>query len=183
MFTTNQLQILAVLINQPDKEYYLSELGDILSKHPGVFQRGINSLERQGVIESYKRGNQRFFQINKSYVFYDEIKNIVQKTQGIEGLLKKLVNNIDSIDMAFIYGTYAKDKMRIDSDIDILIRTKSFDIEDYFLEGITKIEQKVQREINYKIYLKEEFNKKKKMKDAFLEEVLSDKYILLKGKI
>ncbi len=85
--------------------------------------------------------------------------------------------------MAFIYGTYAKDKMRIDSDIDILIRTKSFDIEDYFLEGITIIEQKVQREINYKIYLKEEFNKKKKMKDAFLEEVLSDKYILLKGKI
>jgi len=31
MFTANQLQILAVLINQPDKEYYLSELGDILS--------------------------------------------------------------------------------------------------------------------------------------------------------
>jgi len=66
MFTANQLQILAILINHPEKTFYLSELGRILEKAPGVFHRGINSLENQGIISGSKQGNQKLFRILSS---------------------------------------------------------------------------------------------------------------------
>ena len=68
------------------------------------------------------------------------------------------------------------------SDIDILI-IGSERGEDFLLSQIESIEKKIQREINYKVYSQKEFKEKLKGKDPFLQEVLSDKYILIKGKL
>lgn len=182
MFTNSQIQILTILINQPDREYYLSELGEIIRKHPGVFQRGIISLENQGLVTSHKKGNQRLFRINKTHLLFNEVRGIIQKTQGTEGLLRKMVKRIQSITTALIYGSYPRDKMRADSDVDILVVGDS-KAEDALLHEIDKAERKLQREINYRFYSMQEFTEKIQGKDPFLQEVLSDKYILLKGKI
>lgn len=183
MFTKYQKQILAVLTNQPEKEYYLSELGGVLGKHPGVFLKGINSLEKQGIILSRKKGNQRLFKINSNNPLFEEIKSIVQKTEGVEGLLQRLVDTIKGISIALIYGSYARGELRFDSDIDMLVVTSNAKAEDILLEEIGDIEQKLQREINYKIYSAKEFTKKRKEKDPFLSEILSEAYILLKGRL
>ena len=79
MFTSYQSQILAILSSTPEKEYYLSELREMLGKHPGVFQRGLNSLEKQGWIMSRKRGGQRLFKINSSHPLFKEIKSVAHK--------------------------------------------------------------------------------------------------------
>jgi predicted nucleotidyltransferase len=181
MFTKNQRQILAVLISQPDQEYYLSELGNVLQKHPGTFQKGINSLEKRGIIISRRKGNQRFFRINTNNPLFEEIKGIVQKTEGAEGLLRELINRIKYISIAIIYGTYAKNSLRADSDIDLLVVADNPKAEDILLDKLEYIEKKLQREINYKIYSAEEFNANLKRGDPFLTEILSDKYIILKG--
>ena len=183
MFTDNQLQILAVLVSQPEKDYYMSELGEVLGKHPGVFQRGLNSLEQQGYVASRRRGNQRLFRINTNHPLFAEIKKIVEKTSGVEGLLRTLVNNISEITVAIIYGSYAKNRMRTDSDIDLLIVSDVGDSEQILLKRLPALERKLQREINYKFYLTKEFKKSIGSHNPFLEEVLKDKYILLKGTI
>ena len=107
----------------------------------------------------------------------------MQKTYGAEGLLRRLVKEIKGISIALIYGSYARDKMHLDSDIDILVVADNLKSEDELLSKIDGIEQILQREINYKFYSEKEFFKKMKAKEPFLEEVLSDKYILLKGKV
>lgn len=183
MFTDNQIQILAILTNHSSTEYYLSELGAILKKRPGIFQRGINSLEKQGYILSRKRGNQRLFKINIKHPIFPEIKGIAQKTKGVEGLLVEAVKKIKGISSALIYGSYVKGRMRPDSDVDILVVVDDLKAEDALLGKIGIIEDKIQREVNYKIYAEGEFEKKRKNKDPFLDEILSDKYIMLKGGI
>jgi hypothetical protein len=45
------------------------------------------------------------------------------------------------------------------------------------------VEKAIGREINYKLYTEKDFRQKRKDKDPFLTEVLTDKYILLKGTI
>ena len=182
MYTENQIKILTVLINQPTKEYYLSELSQIFGKQPGIFQKGLNSLELEGIIKSRRDGNRRLFQINESYPLLQEIKNIIQKTAGVEGLLKQLVENISGIYLALIFGSYAKDIMRVNSDIDVLLVGDS-NADSDFLNGIEKVEEIIQREINYRFYSKNEFEEKKLSQDPFLTEILSDNFILIKGKI
>lgn len=182
MFTSNQLQLLAALITHPEAEFFMSELGEILGKRPGVFQRGINALERQGYVTSRKRGNQRLFKIHGQHPLFEEIKGIVQKTSGVEGLLRTLVAGIPDVSVALIYGSYAKDRMRPDSDIDLLVVCGTRRSEDSLLKEIPILERKLQREINYKFYLAEEFQKRRPV-DPFLGEVLGGRHILLKGTV
>ena len=178
MFTETESKILALLLSQPDKEYYLSEIGRILNKKPGVFQRRINLLEKQNVITSRKLGGIKFFKINKEYSLFNEIKSIIQKTSGTEGLLRNILK-IKGVIKAYIYGSYAKDRLRPDSDIDLIIVVTNPKTDDLLIDAISEAEHAIQREINYKLYSKEEFREKLENNDPFLEEIFSDKYITL----
>jgi predicted nucleotidyltransferase len=180
-FSKNQLEILTLFISHPTEEFHLSKIGEILQKSPGVFQRGINSLEKEGILGSKKQGNQRIFNLNKEYVLFDEIKSIVNKTYGAEGLLRHCLIDIKEIKTAFIFGSYVKNKLTVSSDIDLLLVVENSKIEDSLLNKFAEIEKKLQREINYRIYLLKEYLQKKKLHDPFLDEILHDDYILLKG--
>ncbi len=183
MFGPKQTLILAILSENPQKEYYLHELGRLMGKKPGVFQIGINSLEKQGWVTSRKQGILRLFRINEQHPLYKEIKSFVNKTVGVEAQLKKIVNSIQGITEALIYGSYAKDSMRPDSDIDILVVVNNSKAEDKLVSELSHLEKTIGRDVNYKLYNQKDFKERGKGKDPFLAEVLSDKYILLKGTI
>jgi hypothetical protein len=53
--------------------------------------------------------------------------------------------------------------------------------EDKLIEVISKLERKLQREINYAIYEKEDFNKKKEGGNPFILDILKEKKIFLIG--
>lgn len=78
-FSKNTLKILKVFYSHPEQQFYIQELGRILRKKPGVFQRTLYNLEKQGVLESNYKANARFFGLNRKYPLYNEFKNIVQK--------------------------------------------------------------------------------------------------------
>ncbi|OGQ45293.1 MAG: hypothetical protein A3H42_00850 [Deltaproteobacteria bacterium RIFCSPLOWO2_02_FULL_46_8] len=181
MFSPNQQALLSLLFSNPGQEYHMNEIGRILGKKPGVFQKALNALEREGVLSSRRRGNQRLIFLNKEYPLLKEVEKIIQKTVGAEAMLKELVVGEPDIKTAYIFGSYAKDKMQSHSDIDLVLVGKK-EGEDKMLEGIEKIESRIQREINPKFYTPQEYAKKKKEKDSFLTEILNDLYVTLKGK-
>lgn len=78
MFTGNQTRILDILASQPDREFSMSDLGRALSRHPGTFQRGLNSLAKQGYIVSRRKANLRLLSFNTSHPLEKEITNIVR---------------------------------------------------------------------------------------------------------
>lgn len=181
--TSGQLQILAPLIENPDEEYHLSELGKIIGKKPGVFQKGINALEREGWVLSRRRGNQRLVRINGTHPLLNEIRALVRKTVGVEALLKKALTGIEGIWTALIFGSYAKNRMRRDSDIDLLVVAGKPAAEDELVKVLGGIEKQIGREINYKFYIRRAYEFKKRSGDPFLKEVLSDSHVLLKGEL
>lgn len=181
MFSPNQKRLLSLFISTPSREYHLHEIGRLLGKKPGTFQKALNRLEDEGILESRMKGNQRLVSLNKEYPLLKEITRIIQKTVGIEGSIKGIVCREKGVFASYIFGSYAKNKMRGTSDIDLIIVGDSA-VEDRILEEIEKIEKRVQREINLKFYTVGEYTKKKKKHDPFLEEILSDRYIVLKGK-
>lgn len=181
MFSPNQQTLLTLFISNPGMEYHLHEIGRILGKKPGVFQKALNALEKQGVLRSRMRGNQRLVSLNKQYPLLGEVTKIIQKTVGVEALLKEVVSRDRGIQDAFIFGSYAKDKMRSASDIDLILVLEK-EVEDIFLKAIEKIEKQIQREINPKFYSLKEYARKKKEGDPFLKEVLNTTHIVLKGK-
>ena len=176
----NQLLLLRLFFTNPEKSFYMQEVGKILGKKPGVFQRTLNALTEEGWLKSEYRAHARFFQANAQHPLYPELKRIVAKTVGAEGALRALVERLPEVKLALLYGSFAKGNERRDSDVDLLIVGKPL-VEEKLIKRIASLEKKLQREINYKFYSEEEFRQKRAKGDPFLEEVLTDKKVFLKG--
>ena len=177
--TKNRAELLRLLITNPERSFYMQEIGRILGKKPGVFQRTLNNLVSEGIVESEHKANARYFKANKHYSLYKEMKSIVFKTIGVEASLKAELEQISGIQFAFIYGSYAKGKENYLSDIDLVIIGKPD--EDELIKKLDRLEEKLQREINYKFYKLKEFTKEIKGKEPFVLEILKEKKIILIG--
>jgi predicted nucleotidyltransferase len=182
--TKNRAELLKLFFTNPDKAFYMQEVGRILNKKPGIFQRTLNNLVSEGILESEYKANARYFKVNKDYPLFKELKSIVFKTVGIKGSIGDVLKEVSNIKLAFIYGafiygSYAKAKEDYLSDIDIVIIGSPN--EDDLVNRLDKLEEKLQRDINYKLYTINEFRRNIKEKEPFILEVLRDKKIMLLG--
>ena len=172
-------ELLALYFTNPNKKYYLRELERILNFSVGNIRRELLKLESAGLFLSENKGNLVYYYLNQSYTLFDELKSIIFKISGAPKTLHNILEKINGISQAFIYGSFAKGEEKEDSDIDLLIIGKVD--EDKLIEGIDNVEKKLQREVNYAIYEKEDFNKKKEGGNPFILDILKKKKIFLIG--
>jgi len=176
----NQLLLLKLFYTNPEKAFYMQEVGRIVGKKPGVFQRTLNVLVEEGFLQSEYRAHSRFFQANTRHPLYPELKKMIAKTAGVEGTLRELFSRVKEVKIALLYGSFAKGKERKDSDVDLLVVGASR-VENRLLTEIPRLEKELQREINYKLYSEAEYRGNRAKGDPFLQEVLTDRIIILKG--
>ncbi len=172
-------EILELFFKNSDREFYFREIAASLNKEPGAIQSYINSLAEQKILIDERKGNMRFFKLNKNHPLYEDIKSIISKTLGIEYKLKELAGVLPEIEYAFIFGSIARGKEYGDSDIDLLLIGEVD--QDFLVEKITKLQSELSREINYQIYTKDEVVKKLTEQNEFFLKIFSQPIINLKG--
>lgn len=177
--TKNRAELLRLFFTNPEQSFYIQEIGRILGKKPGIFQRTLNNMEKEGILASEYRANARYFKANKEYPLYKELKSIVFKTVGVTGSLKEALKKVGNIKFSFIYGSYAKAKENYLSDIDFVVIGNPN--EDSLIKELDKLEEVLNREINYKLYSLKDLKKEIKEKEPFLSEILRDKKIMIIG--
>ncbi|MBU4376617.1 MAG: nucleotidyltransferase domain-containing protein [Candidatus Omnitrophica bacterium] len=174
-------ELFKLYFTNPENEYYLRELERLLDIPVSMIRKELIRLEEESIFTSHKRGNLTYFRLNKSYPLFGELKSIVFKTVGAEGRLRQIVKELQGIKTAFIYGSFAKNEEKAGSDIDLVIIGDADD--DSLLVKIRKAEENLKREINYTAYSAKEFEKERKKQGGFLDLVLKDKIVMLKGNI
>lgn len=172
-------KLLAFYFNHPGVELYVRELARIIKEDPTNLLRELNKLEKQGIFISTFKGRQKYFKLNKNFSLYSEFKNIVAKTVGIETDLLRLIEGTDGVEFCFIYGSYASGKDSGDSDIDLFIIGKIN--KDLLIEKINRLEKKISRDINYRIFSEKDFKKVVNEKNSFILNILKNKKIFLIG--
>ncbi len=177
--TRNRAALLRLFYTNPDQSYYMQEIGRILNKKPGYFQRTLNKMAEEGILVSESRVNARYFKANKNYPLYEELKSIVFKTIGVLGSLQEIVHEVGIIKYCFIYGSYAKGKETSLSDIDLVI-IGDVD-EDKLIKDIDNLEEVIRREVNYKLYTMREFSSAIRKESPFILGILRDKKIMVIG--
>jgi len=172
-------ELFRLYFTNPDDEYYLRELERLLDIPVSMIRKELNRLEEDGIFLSRRRGNSTYYFLNKSYPLFDELKSIVFETIGVQGLLREELSQTKGIEVAFIYGSFAKHEEGAKSDIDLLVIGKPDDSE--LLRQIRKLEEVLRREIHYSIFRKEEFRQKRKEKDSFIMDLFRNPKIFLIG--
>ena len=168
-------KILNLLILNGNERFYVNELAKIIKEYPANVHKKLVELEKEGIVADDFRGMERYFFINKNYKFLKEYKNIILKGVGFEEILKEKLKQVKGIKAAYIFGSYAKNKMSDESDIDVLVvgDFKTTELQRVFLE----VQQLSGREINSIEMLNNEFEKKIKEKDELLLDIFSKKHI------
>lgn len=172
--------ILGLFFNGSGKEYYLRQIEKLTKYSAGNIRREMLKLEESGLFVSRVFGKMKLYKLNTNYPLYNEIKNIVGKTIGIEGGLKAIVQRHKEIDFAFIYGSFAKGEEKGLSDIDIIIigNIKPKEIKSDLFE----YQSKIGREINSTVYSTAEFLNKLKKENHFISSIIKAPKIFIKGR-
>jgi predicted nucleotidyltransferase/biotin operon repressor len=170
-------KVLGYFFLNPQESLYINELANKLSVDKRNLVKKIRELEDKGLLISQQRGNLKFYSINPKFPLYEEYKNIILKTLGLEKQLAKLLSGVPGIEQAYIYGSYAANKMGAHSDIDLLVIGKHQAIA--LQRKISKLQRELDREINVTSIDKKELLTRRRRKDPFIINIFKNKTIAL----
>jgi predicted nucleotidyltransferase len=172
-------KLLAYYFTNPTARHHLRDLAQRLSVDPSNLSKELSRLEREGLFKSEMSGRQKYFQLNREYPLFNEVRSIIAKTIGAVPLLAESLKKIEGIEEAYLYGSFARNQQDAASDVDVLVIGKPKS--DTLAETVQKLERQLGREINYTVLTRKELESRRGRNDAFLENVWHNKRVLLVG--
>lgn len=172
-------RLLAYYFTNPAARHHLRDLAVRLDIDPSNLSKELRRLEREGLFRSEISGRQKYFQLNREYACFAEVRGIVMKTIGAAPLLARTFKKVEGIEEAFLYGSFARNQHDAASDIDVLVIGAPRG--EALAEAARKVERQLGREINYVVFTRKEFESRRARKETFLENVWRGRRVPLVG--
>jgi predicted nucleotidyltransferase len=169
-------KIILLFVYNQERELYLSEIARQVKTSAGTAQRELNGLRKMDFVSFKKRGNLSLYRLNPKFPLLGEIEAIIRKTLGIEVMLGEELRKVKRISFAFIFGSYAKGRLKSDSGIDLYVVGRPD--EDDVYRAVRSVEDAAGREINYHIAGEDEFARKART-GSFMRNVIAKPTMVL----
>ncbi|MBN2644158.1 MAG: hypothetical protein JXR59_01640 [Desulfuromonadaceae bacterium] len=183
LFTKTQRQVLGILFGQPQRSFYSKEIVNSAGVGIGTVHRELEKLSGCGLLTVKRIGNQKHYQANSASPIFEELQGIVRKTFGLAVPLRHALDeHKGKIELAFIYGSIAKNSDTSVSDIDLMLISDQLTYPDLLI-SFSALEGELGRQINPTIYTSEEFREKITSKNSFVVRVIEQPKIFLIGSV
>jgi predicted nucleotidyltransferase len=158
----------------------LREIATLTQQPVRAIQRELARLEKVGILQSQREGNRKYFSANRESPVFPEMRALFVKTAGFGEVIKeKLLEESDSIQIVFLFGSYARGMESVSSDVDLMVIGS---ITGRDLSRLLKpAKETLGRELNPTIMHVQEFQEKVAKKDPFVLNVLKEPKIFLIG--
>jgi predicted nucleotidyltransferase len=180
LFGRTRSVLLAMIYGHADQSFYLRQLVRAVGGGHGALQRELKHLTEMGLIVRRPQGNQVLYQANSQSPIFSEIKSLVTKTVGIHDVIRSaLVPLVSGIQIAFVYGSVARQKERADSDVDLMVLG-----DESFREVVSALgpaQRTLGRDINPTVFGVDEFRSKLASGNHFLRSVMKEKRLFVLG--
>jgi predicted nucleotidyltransferase len=138
----------------------------------------LKKLSRLDIITSRRDGNRLYYKANTNHSLHPVLLELVAKTVGFAALLSQALTH-PAIQMAFVFGSQARNEEIAGSDLDLMI------IGDIGLRELSSLisgqEEQTGREINPHVYSREEFKKRRDTGDHFISKIMAEEKIFIIG--
>lgn len=180
LFSEYRRRVLGLLLLHPDERYHVREIARLTSTTAGTLHRELSKLAKANVLLRELSGNQVYYQANRNLPIYPELTSILKKTSGlVDVLFDSLAPLAEKIEVACVFGSVAKGTENLGSDVDVLVIG---DID--FTEIVTTLysaQTSLGREINPKIYSREQWKASLQKQELFIQEVLNNPKLFIMG--
>lgn len=181
LFPKVRQRVLAVLFGTPDRSFYANEVIALAQSGTGAVQRELAGLSEVGLLTVSRQGNQKHYQANADAPVFAELRGLVLKTMRLADVLRvALIPLAAQIDVAFVYGSVAKQQDTAHSDIDVMIISPSLGYANVF-GALENASTTLGRKINPTLYTPADLAKRIQQDNAFVTRVLKQPKIWLIG--
>lgn len=150
-----QERLLAELFVFSEGPLTLSELARRAGTSVAGAHKEVERLEASGLVTSKSSGRSRLVEPNRVSPVYQELHGLLTKSMGPEPLLRAALSEIDGIETAFIFGSWADPHQTAPQDIDLMVIGDP-DIGEVY-DSVSEVEDEVGRPINVVIRSREEW--------------------------
>lgn len=145
----------------------------------GTIQTELKKLLRLELVSCQRDGNRLYYQANRAHPLYAEICALVLKTTGLIPVLRQALATAEGIEVAFVFGSLARQEEGAASDVDLLVIGQSS------LRQLTPllagVASQIGREINPHTMSAPEFVRRRQEGDHFVTQLLATPRIFIRG--
>jgi len=172
--------ILAAMLVQPEKAWYVSELARRMKVPSSSLQRELQKLTQAGILQTHRQGRMAYYQANAESPLFPDLRGLFLKTAGLVDVLADALKPLAAkLRIVFVYGSIASGREQSDSDIDLMVVGTIAPAE--LALPLRRARELLGREINPTVYTQTEFDKKRAAKDHFLTRVLEKPKLFVIG--
>lgn len=190
-----RVKLLKLFLLHHKQRYYIREIARNLNLQLNSVHRELANLEELGIINSGaaeaidpnievdkdakkddKKADKKFYQANKDFVFFNEIKALIIKSQIMyEKDFADKLKKLGKIKLLVLTGFFVGNT---ESNVDLLMVGDFNKVK--LVKLVKDLEAELVREVNYSTMTEEEFSYRREIADVFLYNVLDgDKIIVL----
>jgi len=148
-----RIKLLLKFFLNPESHSYLRELAEEFGESTNAVRVELNRLTEAGLLQAESNGRTKVYRANVKHTLFLDIQNMVKKYLGIDHLIHQVLNQLGTIQFAFVTGDYAQGK---DSGIIDLVIVGTID-RTFLFQLIDKAEQIIKRKIRTLILTSDEF--------------------------
>ena len=179
LFGSQRRRLLAQLFLNPSTALHVRELARRTGTQPGTLNRELHRLEIAGLLVRNKVGNQVHYQADRSCPIFEDLANLLRKTDGVAALIAEALSPVAGIQSALIFGSIARGEETPYSDVDVLILGDALFAD--VVEALHPTQSKLGREINPVVYRAEDFREKLATEDTWAREVIANPKLFVAG--
>lgn len=180
LFPRARRAILRELFSSPGEKLHLRELERRTGVNAKGLMRELHSLSEAGLLIAERSGNRVYYRANFACPLYAELAAMMAKAESVaERLRAALAPLAERIELAYIYGSFARGDTGPDSDIDLMIvgEVRLTDI----ATPLAEAERELGREINPTLYPPGMYRRRVREEDGFLSKVHCGSRVVLIG--
>ena len=122
-------KLLTIFLTNPGSKFYLRELSRKTNEQVNAVRKELNKLCDMGLLKTEKIANLHYYCVNREFALFNELRNIIIKTDPISSLISMALQNIKgelkaNLTSVILFGSVARNEIREDSDIDFIVICK-----------------------------------------------------------
>jgi len=173
-----RVQVLSLLLLNPDTKFYQREIETITGLAIRSVQRETEKLEALGVLHKSAEANKVYFQGNRDYSLFPELRRMLLKTVGLKVVLADTQAD-ERTKVAFIHGPFATGQEKPTEPIAIFVVGDASRQE--LQARVEEVQSSIGREITCYIRTPQSFRSRVQLGYGFVANVLAGSKLFLIG--
>ena len=168
-------KLLYLFLENPEDSYFVREITREIGERIHSVRRELDNLEKFGLITSRTENQKRFYQVDKKFVLFEELKTLIDKSKLLaERVVASKVKKLDGIKYLLLTGQLVEAE-DVPTDV-LLVGQISQEVLHKFIKELEKI---YRLQVRYTYFTTKEFNLRRDMTDKFLYTVINSPKVVL----